>query len=198
MRTLIALTENDKRVLFAIILVVIVIFVVIGLLGSIVVRVMKWQGKRMDTLCHDVTVTRVVNDKKHFIKYGRIKNWRTFFKQAWIPVCILLADAIFIIVYESVVGWNYNPFSMENGFGTWLFTWRISETEYVDLGFLAFRKWEVTHAPQFVPSAWPGYIFVTVLIGAGCWYLVAIQCLLSRTIRLYKLGSDIFKIIRGL
>lgn len=192
MTTLVQLSENDKRVIIAIVLVVIILFVVVALLGSLIIKVMKWQGKRIDTLCHDVTITRVVSDKKHFLEYGRKKNWRTFFKQGWIPIVILLADVIFIIVYESCVGWNYNPFSLENGFGSWFFTWRISETEYVDLWLIAFKKLEVVHTPEFVPSAWPGYIFCPILLGAGLWYIITIQCLLSRTIRLRKLSNDIF------
>lgn len=192
MITLIQLSENDKRVIFAIVLVAIILFVVIGLIGSLIIKVMKWQGKKIDNLCHDVTVTKVIKDRKHFIQYGRKKNWREFFRQSWIPVVILLADLIFILIYEGVVGWNYNPFSMDNGFGTLLFTWKISETEYVNLWIIAFRKWILVHSPTFVPSAWPGYVFVPILIGAGLWYLVTIQCLLSRTIRLYKLGDSIF------
>lgn len=193
MVSLIQLTENDKRVLIAIVIVVIVILALIGLIGSIIYRVMKWQAKKMDTLCHDVTVTRVITDKNHFIKYGRKKNWREFFKQAWIPFLILAADFIFIMIYESCVGWNYNPFSQDNGFASLFYTWELSSTEYINIWLLAFRKWVVTHEAQFIPSAWPGYIFGFVLIGGGAWYLVAVQCLVSRTFRLYTLSKSIFE-----
>ena len=189
---LVTMSENEKRVIFAIILVAIVVLAVIGLLGAIVFRIMKWQSKKMDVLCHDVTVTRVVSDKKHFISYGRKKNWREFFRQAWIPVTILLANMVFILIYEACVGWNYSPFSLDNGFSSLFLTWKISDTEYVNWGLIAFRKWVVTHYPTFVPGAWAGYIFGTVLIGAGGWYLVTIQCLVSRTVRLYKLSNSIF------
>ena len=193
MVSLIQLTENDKRVILAIILIVVVILVVIGLIGSIIYRVMKWQSKKMDTLVHDVTVTRVITNKKHFMAYGRKKNWREFFKQAWIPFLILLADFIFIMIYEACVGFNYNPFSQDNGFASLFFTWKLSDTEYINLGLLAFRKWEVTHSPEFIPSAWPGYIFTTILIGGGLWYFIAVQCLVSRTFRLYVLSKSIFE-----
>ena len=56
---LIKLTENDKRILIAACLVIILIFVLIGLIGSIIVRTMKWQGKKCDTLISDVVVNRI-------------------------------------------------------------------------------------------------------------------------------------------
>ena len=57
---LIQLTENDKRIIFALCIVIILLFVVIGLLGSLVVRTMKWQGKKCDTLVSDVVTNKIV------------------------------------------------------------------------------------------------------------------------------------------
>ena len=52
----------------------IVVIVFIGLLGYILFRIMKWQSKKMDSLVHDVVVTRVITDKKAFIKYKNIES----------------------------------------------------------------------------------------------------------------------------
>ena len=49
MRLLIQLTETDKRVLFALFIIIILLFVLIGYLGFIVTRVMKRQGQKLDT-----------------------------------------------------------------------------------------------------------------------------------------------------
>ena len=57
---LIQFTENDKRIIFALLIVIILVFVLIGLLGSLVVRTMKWQGKKCDTLVSDVVTNRIV------------------------------------------------------------------------------------------------------------------------------------------
>ena len=66
-RALISLSEGDKRLIFSILLIVIVLLVLIALLGYVLVRIMKWQGKKMDTLIHDVVVYKVITDKKHLI-----------------------------------------------------------------------------------------------------------------------------------
>ena len=57
---LIKLTENDKRVIIALLFAIILLFVIIGLLGSLIVRTMKWQGKKCDTLVSDVVTNHIV------------------------------------------------------------------------------------------------------------------------------------------
>ena len=80
LKILFKLTENDKRVILAILLLVILVFVIIGFIGSIIVRVMKYQGKKLDTMCHDAVVAKVIKDEKHFKFYinspqkGKIKS----------------------------------------------------------------------------------------------------------------------------
>ena len=80
---LVQLTENDKIFISALLLVIILLFVICGFIGMWIVRLMKWQGKKMDTLVHDVVVTKVITNKKHLGQYGRKKNWRLFFFQSW-------------------------------------------------------------------------------------------------------------------
>ena len=60
MMFLISLSENDKRLIFALLLVLILVFVVIGYLGYLVTRLMKWQGKKLDSLVADPVVTHVI------------------------------------------------------------------------------------------------------------------------------------------
>ena len=57
---MIKMTENDKRVLIALLFVIIIIFVLIGIIGSIMIRTMKWQGKKCDTLVSDVVTNHIV------------------------------------------------------------------------------------------------------------------------------------------
>ena len=70
---LLTLSDNDKRIIFSLLLIFVVVIVLIGLLGYILYRIMRWQSKKMDHLVHDVVVTKVITDKKAFIKYGRYK-----------------------------------------------------------------------------------------------------------------------------
>ena len=125
--TLVTLSENDKRLIFSLLIIVIVILVFIGFLGYLLVRIMKWQSKKMDTLIHDVVVYNVITDRKHLIRYGRSKNWALFFKQAYIPLLIILVGVIVIIVRNIVYNdWSYNPFSTVDGFGTVFWTWKAT------------------------------------------------------------------------
>ena len=91
---LIKLSENDKRVIIAIFLILILVFVLIGLIGSLIVRTMKWQGKKCDTLVSDVVRNHIVTTPLQLRNYARKKNTRYFIKQAWIPILLILESII--------------------------------------------------------------------------------------------------------
>ena len=104
---LVTLSDNDKRMIFSILLIVIILLVLIGFLGYLLFRIMKWQSRKMDTLIHDVVVNKVIIDKKHLVKYGRMKNWALFFKQAYIPILLILVGIIVLIIHNSIYNnWN--------------------------------------------------------------------------------------------
>ena len=190
---LLQLTENDKRLIFALLLVVILVIVLIGYLGFLLTRLMKWQGKKMDTLIHDVVVTKVITDKKHLIRYGRVKNYNLFFKQAYIPVIIMTVAAIILIIHNSITrNWLHNPFSTEDGFGTIFWTWKLSN-EYTDGSLIKFNKLVIDNTPHLVSEAWAGYIAAPCLLVGGTWYFIVVLSFLSRTIMLYKRSKEVFE-----
>ena len=190
---LITLSDNDKRLIFSLLLILVVVIVLIGLLGYILFRVMKWQSKKMDSLVHDVVITKVITDKKSFIRYGRYKNWALYFKQTYIPLLIIIFAFVILIVHNSITGnWNYNPFSTYNGFGTIFFTWKNSG-QYTDGSLIKFAKLVVDNKPHLINIAWAGYIFGPSILVGGTWYFIVASCLLSRTILLYKRSHDIFE-----
>ena len=128
---LISLSENDKRLLLAVLLVLILFFVLIGYIGLLITRVMRWQGKKLDTVVADVVVTRVITDKKHFKRYARKKNWRLFFKQSAIPIALIFTAVIFLVIRNAVTrDWAYNVMSKENGFSTLFFLWDFGNDEF--------------------------------------------------------------------
>lgn len=197
MNIFISLTENDKRLIVTLLLVVILVFVLIGYIGMIITRVMKWQGKKMDNLVHDVVVTKVITDKKHFIRYGRKKNWRTFFKQAWKPIIIMTVGIIVLLVRNMIYrDFSYNVFDYKKtGFGTLLFLWDFSSKDIYTtvFGIKVLAKWPpLLNTPHFELEAWASYIFMPCMIVGGGWYLVALQSLIARTIKLYKLSHSVF------
>ena len=190
---LISLSENDKRLIFALLIVVILIIALIGCFGYLLVKLMKWQSRKMDTLIHDVVRYKVITDRKHLESYGRKKNWALFFKQASIPLAIILFGFIILLIRNAVNNdYLYNPFSVENGFGSIFWTWKLSD-EYTEGEIIKFNKIVVDNEPHLVASAWAGYIVAPCFLVGGAWYLVVISSLLARTIMLYKRSREVFE-----
>ena len=194
MNFLIALSENDKRLIFAILIVLILVFVLIGYIGFLVTKVMKWQGKKLDTIVADPVVTRVITDKHHFIRYARKKNWRLFFKQSYIAILILLFAAIILIIRDAIYrDFSYNPFNKDNGFGTLLFVWDFSVC-FRREGISLILNWPtLVNTPHFVWEAWGGYLFTIAILIGGIWYIIALQALIARTIRMFQLATSAFE-----
>ena len=196
MNILISLSENDKRLIFALLLVFILVFVLIGYIGFLITRVMKWQGKKLDHIVADPVVTRVITDKKHFKRYARKKNWRLFVKQSYIAVIILTVGGLVLLFRDIFTrDWSYNVFEYkQTGFGTILFIWDFSKCITRPEGMGLVLNWpELINTPHLEAQAWASYIFVTCLIIGGVWYLIALQALISRTIRMYQLSTSAFE-----
>lgn len=192
---LIQLTENDKRLIFALLLVFILVFVLIGYLGMLVVKIMKWQGKRMNHMCSDVLTTFVITDKKSLFRYARKKNNRLFYKQSWFPLLIIFIAAIILVIGEATYKnpWHYNPFSKEDGFATLLFIWDFKDPDSwtTVFGLKVLAKWPPLDAtygqPTFVIAAWRGYIFVPTIFIGGIWYLISVQAFIARMLAIRKI-----------
>ena len=194
MNVLLSLSENDKRLIFAILLVLILVIVLIGYIGFLVTRVMKWQGKKIDTLVADPVVTRVITDKHHFIRYARKKNWRLFFKQSYIGIILMILGVVILIIRDVVYkDFSYNPFNKDTGFGSLLFVWDFSVC-FKREGISLVVNWpQLVNTPHFVLEAWGGYLFVIFVVTGGIWYLISLQALIARTLRMYKLSTTAFE-----
>ena len=194
---LVQLSENDKRIIIAICLIVILLFVLIGLIGSLIVRVMKWQGKKCDTLVSDVVTNHIITAPRQFRKYARKKNVRHFIKQAWLPLLIILAGALVYIIRNIVYkNWAYNPFNADDGFGTLLFLWDFSDPDsYTTIfGFKVLAKWPpLINQPHVVIDAICSYVAVPLVTIGTLWYLVVAQAWLARSIRAFKLSKQVFE-----
>lgn len=196
---LIQLSENDKRVIIAICLVFILVFVIIGLLGSLIVKTMKWQSKKCDTLVSDVVVNRIITEPKHLRRYARKKNSRYFLKQAWIPILLLTIGALLLVIHNSVThNWAYNPFNRDDGFGTLLFLWDFSDADsYTTVfGMKVLAKWPpLMNEPHIAEdlNALYSYFAVPLLLVGGIWYIVAAQAYLARSIRAWRLSKQVFE-----
>ena len=193
---LIALSETDKRVIIALCFVLIFLFVVAGYLGLLITRIMKHQGKKMDTMMHDIVITRVVTNKKEFLNVARKKNWRYFFKTAYIPLIILIFAFILLFIAQSVNDFNYNIFDYQKqGFTTLLFLFDFDNAEHVNFfGIEIISNWPpLLNEPHFEVEALFSYFFVPIFLVGAVWYLIDLQALIARTIKMYQLSNSIYE-----
>ena len=193
---LIKLTENDKRVIIALLFAIILLFVIIGLLGSLIIRVMKWQGKKCDTLVSDVVTNHIVKTPHQLRKYAAKKNIRHFIKQAWLPIIITIIGAATLVIRDAVLNdWSYNPFNMNTGFGSLFFVWdftTIIQTPETGAGIIL--SWPpLINEPHFSVDAIWCYVYITCMVVGGTWYVIAAQAYLARTIRAIKLSKKVFE-----
>lgn len=196
MITLIQLTESDKRILIAVLLLVILVFVIAGLLGSVIVRVMKWQGKKIDTMCRDAVVSRVITDAKHFRRYAMKKNNRAFFKESKIPLIILVVAAlVYFITCLIRREFPYDIFDYhDTGFTTLFYIWDFSDCYNYFFGIKLLSKWPTNtlNTPHFSVNAISSYIFVLTFTVGAIWYLISIQRFMARLIRIIRLSDSIY------
>lgn len=192
---LITLSDSDKRMIFSILLIVILVLVLVAFLGYLLFRIMKWQSRKMDTLIHDVVKEKIITDRKHLVKYGRTKNWALFFKQAYIPLIIIIASVLVLIIHNSITNnWQYNPFSTTDGFGTLFWTWKYSgQFTGTSIDLIRFQVIVLDNTPHVIASAWAGYVACPLMLIGGLWYLIAVSCLLARTFLLYKRSREVFE-----
>ena len=194
----IQLTETDKRVIFAVFLLLILVFVVIGYIGFLITRIMKIQGARIDDKVHDVVVSRVITEKKPFKKYAHRKNWHMFYKSAQIPIIILIVSGLCILIHGIVDGFNGTSlFDPYKGFSTIMFLWDFEGTPTTTvMGVTVWSEWPKLYEdignPMFVVEAIPSYFAVPGLAVGVCWYLIEVQALIARGLRIRKLCDSVF------
>lgn len=202
--SLIALSENDKRVIIAFVLIFILLFVLIGLIGMLVTKIMRAQGKTIDKMMHDIVVTGVVSDKKHFKKVAKIKSWRRLYKQARIPIIIALAATALLLVYYLITGyWDANIFGDwgapngegGKGFATLLFLWDFENCPTTTIfGITIISDWPpLLNAPHFSVDAWGSYIFVPLIMTSIVWFFIVVQAFIARGLRIRKLAEQIYE-----
>lgn len=190
---LLKLTENDKRIIFILLAVVIFLLVIIAFIGYLVTRVMKWQGKQINHYVTDAVITGVITNEEDFKKYAKKKNLLVFYKQARIPALVFTLSIIFYIIASSATSYS-NPFDHHTGFGTLLFVWDFSTIiTKPESGMGLLIDWpKLINTPHFVAEAWISYIFIPFAFASGLWYLYTVQAYIARYLQIKKLSQKIF------
>ena len=198
MITLIKLSENDKRIIFAVLLLIVLTLVLIGYLGMLITRIIRHQGKKLDYYIADPVTTRVITTPKHFVKYARKKNAYLFYKKARWPVLLIIFSILLLVINNIWAGWDYNPFTdTEKGFGSILFIWDLQSpdcwTQLFGSPFYLLTSWPpLVHYPEFNFELILVYLFVILFYIGLFWYLHHVTSYIARGLRIHKLKNSIF------
>ena len=190
------LSENEKRFIIALLLLVILIFVIFGLLGKLITEVMKRQGKRLDKYVSDAVKLKVITEPNDFKKYANKKNRQRFIKEAWIPIVIMLVGVLALLLRDIIYqDFSYNPFNDKDGFGNLFFQFDFNAegVKQKFFGITLIADWApVSVYPHPSWESAFAYIFVFCLIVGGIWYLIAVQAFIARKLRIRKLSISVF------
>lgn len=197
MISLIKLTENDKRLIIVLLLIIILFFVIVGYVGLLVRKIMKFQAKKADDMLNDVVRAGVITEERKLWLFGIRKNWRVFFKQAWLPFLIIITSITILIIYcASMNNWDVNVWDYkEEGFGTLfhIFDWDNAPRAKF-FGVEIICDWpEVISTPHFSWKAWGSYLFVPGMFIGGIWFLIYVQAYIARAFRIKKLSKTVFR-----
>lgn len=189
---LIKLTENDKRVLICLCILVLLIIVLVGYLSLLVKKIMEFQGKKIDTMMYDIMKARVIIDEKTFRKVARYKSNIYFFKKTWLPLIIGSVFVGALLIYGGVkddIGLNFFVDALKNlSFGL---KWPMGEF----FGITMPVDWPtVIRYPDLSwdPGKYLSYLCLIGFIYSGIRILISVQSLISRELRIRKLRKTYF------
>ena len=185
---LLALTENDRRLLVVLIVLLLVLFLLIGLLGMVVHAIMHHQAEKMDTIMSDVARTHVVDSPRQFKKLAFKKNNRLLYRQSLIPFALsALALLVWIFASLAMNSWGENIFASFHEL-FFHFEWDAAAEVYKEdplivhvfgISLLA-RFPAVKEAPQFHLEHLPAYIEVALFYVSWAWYALNCQAWIAR------------------
>ncbi|NLN80673.1 MAG: hypothetical protein GX132_04740 [Erysipelotrichia bacterium] len=196
------MSEETKRVLIALAIIILLIFVLIGLIGTAIRRLAKNQGLQVDTFMHDVVKTRVVKTPFKFRQLAYRKNHRLLFMQAWVPFLMLLISFAFLVGYMGIAKrWDFNVFDYYGtdgtngeGFTTLFFIFDFKNAPRTDFfGMSVVSNWPpVLNSPYLAKEAWPSYVFTPIFLVGAVWFLVCVEAYMARLYRIWVLSKKVF------
>lgn len=200
---LVTLSENDKKLLIALAIAVILIFVLIGFLGLLVKKIMTAQANRADTFMYDLVITKTLKNPRHFRRVGFKKNHRLLFKQSWLPFLLILVSVSFLLIYMAITGnWTLNVFDYYGtngtdgeGFATLFFIFDFPAAPRTEwFGFSIVSGWPpILSSPYLSVNAWASYVFVPIFATGALWYIVCVQAFIARTFRILVKSKKVFE-----
>lgn len=201
MITLVKLTENDKRILITVFLVVILIFLLIGLVVNIFRKIMARQGRAVDTYMYDLVKAKVITKPSEFRRIGFIKNFQMLYKKIRLPLILLSVAFVLCLVRFIVTGDLFfkTYFSIDKGIGSLFYKWDWKNAEKATiLGIQTIipTQWpETLNTPHFEGnfSSIMAYISCPPLLVGLILYFGHLLAFISRSIQTHKLARTVFQ-----
>lgn len=190
----ISLNESDRRLLIALLIVALVVFLLLGALGMLIRYVTGKMSRRMDYEIHDAVVYRVIQTPEQLKKYGNAKNNQLFFRQSSPAILIALGSLLFYIVYSLCVKkWDTDFFGQ---FGTlfYHFDWGNPNNYAQVFGLTLLAKWpDLLSSPTLHGEYWGAYVLVPLWLIAITYYLLMCQAYMARLFLLRKRTHTVFE-----
>jgi len=98
MNFLITFSENDKRLLIALAIFLIVFFVLIAYLAKLIRYIMRKYGRAVDNYMYDMCYYKIINDPKTFKRYVKQReNKNLYFRSRWFIRILVISTVLFIL-----------------------------------------------------------------------------------------------------
>ena len=192
---LIQLTDNDKRLLIAIFLIVILLFLIAGYIFELIKRIVQNQGRKIDAVMANMVNTAVLRSPKEFRREAHRKNRMLLFKGYIIPFLLILVGVIIHLLASTFYGHIINIFDYQSeGFMTIIYVWdwpAIPTSSF--FGILLPSDWPpVINQPHFEVSAIVSYFVGPIYLISLIWVFLSTQAYVARIYRIFQLNRLIF------
>lgn len=185
--------ESDRRLAIVAFIILTILFLIFGLLGMLIRKIMQLQGEKLDELVSHAVHFRILESEKHFRKYAKTKSRRLFYKQVFPPILIMLVSLIFYLIYAGITDRWIHDYWGE--FSTIFFLWDFGdEGSYVTFwGLRLLAKWPpCINEPHFVPEYFASYFLCTLWITGTIYFFVVSQAYLSRAFMISHRAKTIY------
>ncbi|MGI6713694.1 MAG: hypothetical protein ACOX3K_01380 [Bacilli bacterium] len=193
--SLIKLTDNDKRLLIAIFLIVILLFLIAGYIFELIKRITQRQGRKIDAVMANMVNMAVLRSPKEFRREAHMKNITLLFKSYVLPFVLALVALAIHLLASTFYGHVIDVFDYKKeGFMTiiYLFDWKnIPYNKF--FGVSLPSDWPpVINKPHFEAAAIISYIVGPIYIFSLAWILISTQAFIARTYRVFQLNRLLF------
>ena len=190
----ITLSETEKRVLFIVFLLFILLLFLVGLFTHLNEKMIVKQGKKLDKHVSGYVKYGFATNEKEFKKVSRSKNHLLLLKQMAIPFIILTVTLTGFFIYLGVSKQNFSY--IWKIYYDMLLRFEVKSTKI--LGFIeVWEEWPKLTADSFVfhgtPEAIVAYIFLALMLVGFFFYFRATYNFIARTKRYKDKSRDIFE-----